>query len=100
MTSADRWKRIKELFDAALDRTATEREAFVIEACAGDTFVRSEVERLLAQHEQAGDFLDSLTVGMHAGDIDKNLSRSSEPAIPRKLSHYELVELIGKGGMG
>src|SRR5262245_49914577 len=100
MSSADRWKRIKEVFDAALDRTARELEAFLIEACGDDKPLRLELDHLLAQHEQAGDFLDALAVELRVGDTDRNLSRSDEDTFPQKLSHYEIVEPIGAGGMG
>ena len=42
--------------DAALDRPAGERDAFVSGACAGDEMLRREVESLLAQASGASDF--------------------------------------------
>ena len=45
----DRWNRVKDVLDEALDRPAgKEREAFLDKACAGDEDLRVEVESLLA----------------------------------------------------
>jgi hypothetical protein len=44
---------------AALERpTAAERAAFLDLACAGDTELRRQVERLLKAHANVGDFLN------------------------------------------
>ncbi len=40
------WQQIDRIFHAALDRKASERSAFVREACAGDESLRQEVEVL------------------------------------------------------
>ena len=45
--SADRQRRITELCHAALERNASDRAAFLREACAGDQALRREVESLL-----------------------------------------------------
>ncbi len=58
MTS-ERWQDLDRLFHAALERPPEERAGFLAEACAGDEAVRSEVEALIAAHEQSGEFLDS-----------------------------------------
>ncbi len=52
----DQWERVKALFDAALGQEASQRAAFLREACPDDK-LRQEVETLLRNHEQAGDFL-------------------------------------------
>ncbi|HEX8293891.1 MAG TPA: hypothetical protein VF570_19150, partial [Pyrinomonadaceae bacterium] len=56
---AERFRRIDELLDAALERGAGERDAFLDSACAGDEELRSEVESLLAAHARAEDFIES-----------------------------------------
>jgi len=38
-----RWQQVKQLFQAALDKGPLERDAFVREACAGDTALQAEV---------------------------------------------------------
>jgi hypothetical protein len=49
----ERWRRLKELFGGALERSGEERVAFLVRECAGDGALLAEVERLLASHEQA-----------------------------------------------
>ncbi len=44
----ERWQRIKQLYNAALEVDPGQRDAFLKEACAGDESIRKEIERLLA----------------------------------------------------
>ncbi len=53
----ERWRRIEEICDAALDRDPSDRAAFVAAACGGDEALRREVERLLAHAPMAEGFL-------------------------------------------
>jgi hypothetical protein len=48
VTGCERRRRIKAVCDAALDRDARGRSAFVAAACAGDDTLGQEVEALLA----------------------------------------------------
>ena len=48
------WKRIQDVFAAALERLPAERDAFVARECADDEAVRSEVAALIAAHGDAG----------------------------------------------
>jgi hypothetical protein len=52
--SEDRPRQITELCHAALERNASDRAAFLRDACAGDEALRQEVESLL-RDENAGD---------------------------------------------
>ncbi len=49
----------EELFHAALDKTSSERAAFLDQACAGNATLRARVEALLAAHEDPDSFLNS-----------------------------------------
>ena len=49
----ERWRRIDDLFDAALRLDPADREAWLREACGDDEALRAEVGRLLAQDEGA-----------------------------------------------
>jgi len=51
------WQRVKEIFDAALERPVAERAAFIVNACGDDGGLRDDVESLLSAHAQAGSFL-------------------------------------------
>ena len=87
--NADQWARVKELFQAALECGPEERLVFLTRVCDADEAVRAEVERLLAAHEQAGDF------------IEPSPSAGSRRSLTgQTLGRYQIGRLIGSGGMG
>jgi tRNA A-37 threonylcarbamoyl transferase component Bud32 len=51
----ERWRRIDDLFDAALRLAPGEREAWLREACGDDDGLRAEVGRLLVRDQEAND---------------------------------------------
>ena len=55
----DDFRRIREVFESALERRADERRAFVEEACGGNTLLVAEVERMLAAEETRHSLLDA-----------------------------------------
>ena len=89
--STDGRPQLSELFHAALARDPSTRAAFLSEACRGDPALQSEVERLLAAHENAGSFLEA-PVGAPAG-----VRRLSPGA---SVGAYSITQFIGAGGMG
>ncbi len=64
------WNRVKQIFHEAVERPAAERPAFLAEACADDSLVRSEVEELLA----ASDDVDEQPIG----DATREAERTHE----------------------
>jgi hypothetical protein len=52
----ERWQQIESLFQEALERDPAERDAWLREACQGDSDLRREVASLLANHQAAADF--------------------------------------------
>ena len=96
--TADRWRRVEALLDAALERDASEREAFLDAACAGDSELRGELASLLAAHERSG-ALDRL-----AADVAPLASRLREPGassiVGRTIGRYRVLERVAGGGMG
>jgi hypothetical protein len=112
----------RTIFTEALEReTATERSAYLDEACAGDKAIRGRVEALLRSHDQAGTFLgkpvperlgeglaaekagDDTQTGPSAPAADEGLDflePSDKPGVLGRLGHYEVLELLGRGGMG
>ncbi len=112
------------LFAAALEHESPEAQAaFVDGACDGPE-QRARVESLLAAHEQAGSFLDRPAVGAdddstRATPADDGGTRTFEPAgdpsdadataflAPSdrpdslgRIGHYEVLEVLGRGGFG
>src|SRR5262249_61300542 len=84
------------LFAEALERTdPRDRAVFLDEACRCDPALRRRMERLLAQHERAGSFLESSPVTT-APTINEPLTESPGTVI----GPYKLLEQIGEGGFG
>src|SRR5215510_8158795 len=107
--NADRWRRIEELFDKALDCPPTDRTAFLDRACADDPTLKTEVTRLLALHEKAPDsFLNTPVLQMAEGitvsdagarTLESN-ERNPDWEPQSHIGSYELIREIGRGGMG
>jgi hypothetical protein len=68
----ERWKRIKDIFHAALECNAQTRHAFLEQACAADAELRAEVDSLLAAHEASKGFIDQPAVYAALGDDFKD----------------------------
>src|SRR4051812_21651811 len=56
LTASPRWNQVKEVFQAALERTPHERAVFLRSTCGDDAALHAEVESLLVAHDQAGSF--------------------------------------------
>jgi serine/threonine protein kinase len=92
-----RWQTIEELFHLALQQEPGKRSSFLQEACAGDDSLRKEVESLLRHQTQA----ESLTKAPTAEWLDRAMRDSQAGSlIGRQLGAYQLVSLLGAGGMG
>lgn len=96
MSDPQRWQRVKEIFEGALELRGDERAAFLDRACNGDTAVREEVESLLRSYEVAGSFMEAPAVAHAAND----LTTEQKLTPGQRVKHYQIVKLIGEGGMG
>jgi len=106
MTDLERWRRVEDLCDAALERDAGERATFVAAACGDDEGLRHEVEALLAHAHTAEEFLAAPMAAV-AMDVLADEPRPSlagqqlgawEPGMT--LGGYRVERLLGRGGMG
>jgi non-specific serine/threonine protein kinase len=93
----ERWQKIKDLFDVALETEPERRAGFLKNVCAGDAELRLEIEKLLASFEDAGEFMEKPAVGEVAGLIIEPVSKLRNG---ERVAHYEILRQIGEGGMG
>jgi Tol biopolymer transport system component/serine/threonine protein kinase len=94
---AERFRQIDDLLDAALEREAGARAAFLNTACAGDDELRAEVESLLAAHGRAENFIESPAMEVAAKAAAR---RTAHTSVGRCIGHYRVLSLLGAGGMG
>lgn len=93
---SERWKKVDEIFESALELRAEERASFIAEACAGDEELRREVESLIA-NDLEDDFLESPASeeAARAIALDGESLKTGE-----EVGRYKVLERIGEGGMG
>jgi serine/threonine protein kinase/tetratricopeptide (TPR) repeat protein len=93
----ERWQQVKGLLAAALETDRAERPAYLDKVCAGDVWLRAELENLLAAGEDvdAGLLMATTSPAPEPGSVEPANAR-----IGRRLGPYQIVEEIGLGGMG
>lgn len=116
---------VEAIFFDALEQNQAERSGYLSFACGGDTELRRKVERLLDAHPQATDFLAEPAVNIRDFErsdiVDPNwlartvgtserdtvasdplavLEPSSQTGSLARLTHYEILEVLGKGSFG
>jgi tetratricopeptide (TPR) repeat protein/class 3 adenylate cyclase len=99
----DRFAAADAVLAEALDRPAGSRRDFVLRACGADAELRAVVERLLAAAERADPRLAAggAFAGALWGDLAGTMTREpSALGAGARLGPYEIVELVGEGGMG
>ena len=84
------WHQVKQIFNSALDLDPSEREAYLAAACSGDAGLRQKIEDLLNSYRS--EFMEKAVVADQetGGDL----------AIGSILGRYEIIRMIGLGGMG
>ncbi len=90
--SDERLEQLIEIFDAASELHGSARQQHLAAACGGDEWLRTEIERLLLRHEEAGNFLEQPALSDRA---PQNAS-----LIGRQIGPYTLLRELGSGGMG
>src|SRR5262249_1304391 len=92
----ERYRQIDQLADAALELGVEERAAFLDRACAGDDEFRRQVEQLLSAHGHEDGFLSTPALEAIAREM---AAAQAQSLIGRQLGHYEILSLLGSGGM-
>jgi serine/threonine protein kinase len=96
MSGDDRFRRVRDLFEQALERPPEDRAAWIGDAADSDEQLRAEVLSLLEHDASVGSFL--------AEPAPERLLRfmADEPALEagRTVGPYTVIREVGRGGMG
>ncbi len=93
----ERYQRIGQLFDEALELAPEQRAARLDQACGADTALRGEVENLLANQVGSKELLSRPAIEIAASLLAQN---KHDSLLGQKISHYQILSLLGVGGMG
>ena len=86
------WRRVEELFHAALERMPETRQTFLDGMCGADSALRRQVELLLAAEKHAGSFLEVPPIE----DIVHSLT-AAESMLGQQFGPYQIVsELLAQ----
>jgi len=86
------WRRVEDLFHAALDRPEGERETWLAAQTGSDTSVRDEVMSLLRADRKHNELSAQTSVADDGGD--------KPPEAGQRFGPYVTERLLGCGGMG
>ena len=89
MSSSERFALIQELFHTARKLPPAERRDFLSDRCRQNDSLKQEIESLLAGDTQSSD-----------SSLDSAASPLSGISRGTRIGHYEVISLLGMGGMG
>jgi Tol biopolymer transport system component len=96
VNNGDRWRRLEQICQAALDLPPSERDRFLCDACGDDADVRDEVAALLAKAPAADTFLMTPLAALAA----HVMPQPSASLTGRRLGVLTIGTSLGRGGMG
>src|SRR5215475_931975 len=83
----DEFRKIREVFESAIELAPAERECFIDRSCGGDRRLIAEVQRMLSGDAEGNALLDGGAAGrLHEGAIF--------------AGHFRVGAMLGRGGMG
>ena len=105
---SDRWRRVNDIFQAAIALPGDRRQAFVLDACGDDEPLRRQLERLLEAHHEADRFLETPILPdalRQLADRDRGSDGSrfgpAEAGDDFRGTHrFAVIRRLGAGGMG
>jgi serine/threonine protein kinase/tetratricopeptide (TPR) repeat protein len=93
----ERWQEVERLYHLTLEREASERSTFLVQACAGDESLRREVESLLTYEPHADSFIEAPAL-----EVAARMMAGEHPPIRAgdTFNQYRIRQMLGAGGMG
>ncbi len=89
LPAPERLRRLRELFDRAIELASPEREAWLATATGADAGLRHDVEALLASAEST------------ISPLDRADAAPRGPSLAgQRLGRYDIIRPVGAGGMG
>jgi hypothetical protein len=100
MIEKERWQKIESIYHAALTRDLDQRDAYLDQACEGDTEIRREVDSLLEFDDKAEEFIKTPAIAVAARALAAEESQTDGPRHLVDVGPYHLLRLLGQGGTG
>src|SRR5215813_6948557 len=97
VVTPERYKQIKSIFQSAVELPRSEQAIFLDKAFSGDEGLRREVEDLLSSHGQVNDSIEVIASEAVATMLAEP---QSGPLIGQRIGAYQIIDQIGRGGMG
>jgi eukaryotic-like serine/threonine-protein kinase len=88
----ERWAQVEDLFHRAAEADSASRQGLLDNACANDPELRKQVEALLACDGGAATAVEA--------HVHKELHSLVFPLSGKTVSHYQILDGLGGGGMG
>jgi serine/threonine protein kinase len=96
----ERWQLIRGILESAMEMRPAERTAYLDRQCVADPSLREDVDEMLSIDGKLDpDFLQS-PVAEQAALLETSSLGNTKLAPGTRLGHYEVLALLGEGGMG
>ena len=91
---AQRWQRIKMVFEQALDLVPDQRPAFLVQTCGDDSELQQLVQAMLEADLNPPSLLQAQPESL------ASILNSAHSTLPESIGPYRILTLLGHGGMG
>ena len=92
----ERWRVVKDVFDAAVQQHEFPRSTYLDRACGDDSALRAEVDAMLASDDGADGFMQDALSGLTSEGAAHGDGACS---VGSRLAHYRILSELGSGGM-
>jgi eukaryotic-like serine/threonine-protein kinase len=97
----EKWRKISELFEAALQLPVPERAAFLEHACAGDDETHQRLKAMLAADAQEDLLMDRPAYQALSAHLPTMIGPDESQSFSGEvIGDYQLTRELGRGGMG